>query len=453
MIRFMKPIVAALLILLMLVPSFALAESDHEEGDGWEYQDGTLTIIENSGLKDFLKNDQDKQTGEWKYQHSVSDVETLVIGRDVTSLVNEIYDWDQITPQKTIVEPGNDCFDIDNGWVMNTKTKTLYGAANVPEKQLVASINDLPEDIVHIGDGAFYHYQNMTSISLPLSIVSIGNRSFMWCKSLAAVSFPDELQTIGYQAFEDCSQLNQLFLDHEIRTVGSSAFAGCINMGSFYIKNAKLTKISFDLFGACYKMQIIELPETAIKIETLAFRICYALHTLIVNASDMVIEDKAFYCCDNLRQIVFTKGTPKSFGESLFSTNGETPDGRYYISDSTDNRGEPIPYPILYYTAAYAGEWAPNGETEWNGYPIEEISQGELSAILAEARGEPVPSPIATATPTPVETPVSTASTQEANEPNRAPLIEGLLALLIAAIVACIVFVGIRGKQKRGKSA
>jgi hypothetical protein len=104
-----------------------------------------------------------------------------------------------------------------------------------------------------------------------------------------------------------------------------------------------------------------------------------------------MIEEKAFLGCDRLNRIVFTKGTPKSFADFLFDETEKTPDGKSYISNSYERRGEIIPYPTLYYTAAYADEWAPNGETEWNGYTIQQISQEELDAILAEARGEETP--------------------------------------------------------------
>ncbi len=439
-----KHLVIILLIVLLMIPRLTFAEGDYEEGDGWTYLDGTLTISDNGGLIDFVSNDKDEQTGEWKYQHSFEDVENLVIGKDVTWLVNEIYEWNQIAPKKTIIEAGNDCFVIENGWVINTITKTLYGAANVPEKQQLVSINDLPDYIVHIGDGAFFNYRNMTSILLPQSIESIGNCSFMWCIGLTSVAFPERLQIIGFKAFEDCDLLEQIHLDKQILTVGFAAFTGCNNIELFDIRQSKLTNISFNLFGACYKMQSIELPETATTIEPLAFRICYALHTLIINSSGITIEDQAFDKCDNLSQIIFTKGTPESFGETLFGELGKTADGRYYISHDANRNNKPIPYPTLLYTAAYADEWAPNGETEWNGYPIDEISQDQLNAIVALSRGEPFPTPIAT--------PAPTALPEAATTTDNTSYVGVLLAGLIVVVGAAVVAVGAAIKRKGKKT-
>ncbi|MDO4543770.1 MAG: leucine-rich repeat protein [Clostridia bacterium] len=61
------------------------------------------------------------------------------------------------------------------------------------------------------------------------------------------------------------------------------------------------------------------------------------------------IGDYAFYYCDSLTSITF-EGTPPTVGENVSE------------SDIT-----------LYYPAAYAHLWVPNGETEWNGYRIEQL--------------------------------------------------------------------------------
>jgi hypothetical protein len=115
------------------------------------------------------------------------------------------------------------------------------------------------------------------------------------------------------------------------------------------------------------------------------------LELIVIHSSDVVVESNAFRFCDNLKQCVFTAGKPSDWGNYLFEEIGAAPNGKSYISGSHDHSGETIPYPTLYYTAAYADEWAPNGETEWNGYAIQQISQEELDAILAEARGETTP--------------------------------------------------------------
>lgn len=380
-----------LLIILFTLPRYAHAAGDFEAGDGWSFQDGTLIVTENWGLKDFLQNDVLEETGDWKYNHSVSEVDTLVIGRNVTELVNEIYDLNQIIPSRTSIEAENACFVIDGGWVVNTKTNTLYGAADVPAKQSLPIINDIPAYIEHIGDNALCYYAQLCAITIPPNVVSIGENAFGSCINLDELILPAGLQTIGVQAFHNCPKLKKLHLGSEIREVGSVAFSGCIDIEQIDIREARLKTICSDIFGANYKLTTIELPETVERIESLAFRICYSLESIIIQSDQVAIEGLAFSSCDNLQKIIFTKGTPASIDAALFGEKGAAPDGKGYISDSSNQRDEIIPYPTLYYTADYAAEWAPNGETEWNGYPIQQISQAELDIFLAQARGEAAP--------------------------------------------------------------
>ena len=100
-----------------------------------------------------------------------------------------------------------------------------------------------------------------------------------------------------------------------------------------------------------------------------------------------------------------------------------------------------IPYPTLYYTAAYAGEWAPNGETEWNGYPIQQISREELEALLAEARGEAAPESV-TLSPAPTQAPTTApASTPQPDTASAdASAVDGWM---VAAAAVAAIAVGV----------
>ena len=448
--KLLKNTILTLLVLLVLsAPSFTLAESDYEEGDGWIYQDGALTITENNGMKDFVCLNMDWETGDWKYQHSMFDVDSLVIGKDVTSLENEIFMWSQILPMKSTIESGNTSFIIENGWIVNMKTKTLYGAADVVSMQSRSQIDDIPNQVEHIGNGALFNYREATSITIPKNATSIGNQSFMWCQKLSSFEFPTKLQTVGFQAFDGCDQLKRISLGDNVSYIDLGAFSTCTGLESIDIHNSKLNTICSDLFGACYKLKVLELPEHVFRIETLAFRICYELNTLLINSNNLVIEEKAFTGCDQLNRIVFTKGTPKSFADTLFDETEKTLDGKSYLSDFSKKRDEFIPYPTLYYTSAYADEWAPNGETEWNGYAIQQISQEELDAIIAEARGEEVAEVSNSPAPTTVQQLKTTAP--EKAEMDAAPATSSEMILLaaigIAAVAGILVFAWMRKRK------
>ena len=168
---------------------------------------------------------------------------------------------------------------------------------------------------------------------------------------------------------------------------------------------------------------------------------CENLNTLIFNSDQLIIENGAFTYCKNLKNLVFTKGKPISIGTTMFNEDGKTPDGKCFITYLYDTNGEIIPYPTLYYTAAYASEWAPNGETEWNGYPIQQISQEELEALLAEARGEAAPESV-NLSPEPMQAPTTApASTPQPDTASAdASAVDGWM---VAAAAVAAIAVGV----------
>ena len=278
----------------------------------------------------------------------------------------------------------------------------------------------------------------MVRIDIPSGVKEIQEGAFWLCQSLQTVTLPDKLQTLGERAFSGCKSLSAIEFSNHLVNVGRGAFDGCRCLADPYIYNTRIDQMHMDCFGACFKLQTLELPETATKIEDRAFRICYALETLIINSCKITVENLAFYSCDNLSRIIFTKGAPAYFGETLFGETDKTPEGKGYLSDSSDRRGEIIPYPTLYYTEAYATEWAPNGDTEWNGYPIQQISQEELDAALAQARGGDVPA----ASPGPTAAALSTVA-PDAVDPAPAPGTKMLDGWMIAAIAAVVLAAGV----------
>ena len=440
-----------LVMTLIATPSLSLAESDYEEGDGWIYQDGTLTITENNGLGDFINN-EDPITQLPKYKHTVYDVTRVVIGRNVTDLAIDSM-VGPFEPSETVIEEGNECFIEDNGWIVNKKTNTLFGAANIKESINATVIDNLPSYIEVIGPHAIAERRNLTRIDIPSSVKEIQESAFWLCKSLKTVKLPDELHTLGDFAFASCDSLTTIELPIHLSNIGYGVFSGCIKLNSPNIGDTGVPWIGQECFGACYNIQILELPESTQRIETLAFRLCYELNTLIVNSSDLVIEEKAFTGCDHLNRIIFTKGTPKSFADTLFDETEKTSDGKSYLSNFTKKRGEIIPYPTLYYTAAYAGEWAPNGETEWNGYPIQQISQEELDAILVEVRGAAGPESVALS-PAPTQAPTATpASTPQPDTTSAdASVLDGwMFAAAAIAVVAVGAIVFLLARKRKNK--
>ena len=448
-----RTILTMLILLALTAPSLSLAESDHETGDGWIYQDGELKIVTNNGLINFLYHEFDMR-GDPQHKHTAADVDRVIIGKDVTDIIIDYFIGD-INPSITSVEDGNDTFIIDNGWVINQQTKTLFGAANVKENKTRAVIDDIPTYIEHIGMYAFSDCRALRKISIPDSVISIGEFSFSGCDGLENITLPSKVITIDACAFSECTKLKRINLEAAINSIGVAAFHVCVNLETPSIYNTKIEVVQGNSFLGCILFQTVEVPSSVKLVEDQAFGHCTALSVLIFSSDQLTIEDGAFDHCENVRKLIFTKGKPASIGNALFGETERTSDGEGFIVHYYKESDNIIPYPTLYYTAAYADEWASNGETEWNGYTIQQISQEELDAILAEARGETTPvvtgAPAQTASAT--TAPEPTVTSPDKYEPDQAtsPVVEILLVSAIAGVAAGIVVIVWARKRKSMK--
>ncbi|GEM_PF-2894929 len=447
-----RTILMFFILLLLIIPSLSLAESDYETGDGWTYQDGTLKIVTNNGLINFLYHEFDMR-GDPQHKHSAADVDRVIIGKDVTDIIIDYFIGD-INPSTISVEEGNDTFIIDNGWVINQQSKTLFGAANVKENKTRVVIDDIPTYIEHIGMYAFSDCSALRQISIPDLVISIGEFSFSGCDCLENITLPSKVITIDDFAFSECTKLKRINLEAALNSIGNAAFHVCINLETPSIYNTTIEVVQSNSFLGCIQFQMVEVPSSVKLVEDQAFGHCTALSVLIFNSDQLTIEDGAFDHCENVRKLIFTKGKPTSIGNALFGETERTSDGKGFI-DYYEQSDKTIPYPTLYYTAAYADEWAPNGETEWNGYTIQQLSQEELDAILAEARGETTPvvtgAPAQTVSAT--TAPEPTVTSPDKNEPDQAtsPTVEILLLSAIAVVAAGIAVLARMRKRKTTK--
>ena len=440
--------IVLLLISLIVLPSVTLAEDGFEQGNGWEYQNGSLRITENYGFTDFFSYDQSHNN---KGNHPIGeDVTCLIIGKNVT-VFNMFSFGAPFFPTQTIVEDGNSYFTVVNGWLINTKTQTLICAADLNNFQYIERVENIPSNVQYIGQYAFYPLNCIEYILLPDSVIGIEDWAFSGCQALERIDLSSNLRKVAAHAFDYCTSLQKLSASNNLEKIGIGAFSSCYWLEKVQIENSYIETIEASTFQLCVEMRFIVLPEMLEKVEREAFLHCTKLEAVIIKSSHVVIEDSAFAECENLQKIVFQQSPPQLLGSSLFGEDERTPDGKSFIMRRYDPNGKVIPYPTLYYTAAYAAEWAPNGETEWNGYPIQQISQEELDAILAEARGEEAPavsaSPVPTETPQ-IETPVPEVSI---SKPASDMGIGTILLVTVGLMAIVVVVIAILRSRKEKK--
>ncbi|MBR6109567.1 MAG: leucine-rich repeat protein [Clostridia bacterium] len=238
-------------------------------------------------------------------------------------------------------------------WTLNTDTGALtvsgtgemdnYSGYNQPWGSYMSSITSLTveEGVSSIGKCAFYECSSLRSAVIGAGVTRIGDSCFAYCSSLASVNIPDGVTTMERWVFYSCESLTGIELPDSVTEIGT------------------------DAFHSCNALRALRLSENLLSIKRNAFSFCRSLSSVTIPASVTAIGDTAFRCCSTLTSAEFRGEPPTSFGNNVFELCGEG-------------------FAIVY-DPAFASSWAPNGETEWNGYPlvtVESITGGALGDNL-----------------------------------------------------------------------
>lgn len=137
--------------------------------------------------------------------------------------------------QSIRVDPNNPVFHSENNCLIETASKTLI---------LGCQYSVIPTDgsVTAIGESAFGHCANLTSIEIPASVTTIDSAAFAYCQDLTSVTFGEnsQLTTIGDQAFRNSVYLYSIEIPAGVTTIGKSAFLSCKNLESITINSATM---------------------------------------------------------------------------------------------------------------------------------------------------------------------------------------------------------------------
>ncbi len=130
-------------------------------------------------------------------------------------------------------------------------------------------LNGQSYKVTAIGDRAYTHCKNVTSVIIPNSVTSIGNAAFKECSinsvtipnsvtsiggaafagsPLYSITIPESITSIDYDVFRDCWLLDNVTIPNSVTSIGNNAFNGCYNMWSVTIPNS-VTTIGDGAFG------------------------------------------------------------------------------------------------------------------------------------------------------------------------------------------------------------
>lgn len=183
----------------------------------------------------------------------------------------------------------------------------------------------IPNTIKSIGGGVFIGKTNIVKITIPASVVNIGNSAFENCANLAEVLFVEggeELLTIGDKAFYRCTALKSIKLPERTLSLGKNCFDGS---GLSDIDFGGVRTIAANAFGNTKSLSVLTIPASVTEIGKYAF------------SSSAISEIKFAPRATGKEETPFE---PLKLGKSVFTycaslKKATFPDGLTSIPDST----------------------------------------------------------------------------------------------------------------------
>ena len=166
------------------------------------------------------------------------------------------------------------------------KAVTAIGEKAFDHCSNVTSVT-LPNSVTDIGTYAFSACTKLTSVSIPTSVKTIGEGAFASCFSLTSVTIPSGITAIADQTFNNCTKLASVSIPSTVKTIGENAFT-CTNLTSLTVPEG-VTSIGFGAFSAS-KLKSISLPSTLKTIGDFAFSSNSSLTTITVASGNTVYK-------------------------------------------------------------------------------------------------------------------------------------------------------------------
>lgn len=216
----------------------------------------------------------------------------------------------------------------------------IKGIGNYAFRDCKATSINIPDNVVSIGDSAFYNCSNLTSLYIPEKVASIGDNAFYNCNSLNSIQvesgnttydsrencnaliktadntmilgcqnsiIPNTITTIGDNAFYLCAGLTSISIPNSVTIIGDNAFAGCNGLTAVNIPN-NLISIGKYAFSHCKQLTEFTIPGSLTTIDEGAFFFCTGLTSIIISNSVTAIEYRAFTGCSGLTSIQVESG-------------------------------------------------------------------------------------------------------------------------------------------------
>ena len=153
----------------------------------------------------------------------------------------------------------------------------------------------LGENILEIGDFAFYHCTNLQTIDLPKKLTTIGQYAFCGCYSVTSLVIPDNVATINEGAFSNMSRLASIKLPKGLTAISNYAFSGLESLTLLEIPEGVKT-IGEGAIQTNRKMASVVIPSSVESIGQYAFFNCMSLKDVNCKAKSVpTASENTFY--------------------------------------------------------------------------------------------------------------------------------------------------------------
>ena len=155
------------------------------------------------------------------------------------------------------------------------------------------------ENITAIGNYAFAHQSELSTITLPSSLLTIGNAAFGYAQSdkLKSIHIPSSVKTLGREVFFECYGLRTVTGGENVTDIRARAFrqTDVLQVDNF----TSATIIGEQAFAYCSRLGVVRFPAvTAIGSES--FSGCTALYNARFGADLQQVDRMAFFNCESL---------------------------------------------------------------------------------------------------------------------------------------------------------
>lgn len=225
---------------------------------------GGGAVVQNSSFDELSITASAETSGDFDY--TVLDDGTVEINRyngtDKKVVVPEQIDG------KTVTIIGENaftrCHELKSVTVPDSVTE--FGRNAFAECEKLESVN-MPASLTTIGNSAFLECGSLENVVFPSTLKTIDDSAFRLCISLTKLDFPDGLESIGYEAFYQILSLERVSIPASVTDFGDCIFYYCEGLTSVEFRDGLEAINGKELFGGCYDLKSIVLPDSLKSIE------------------------------------------------------------------------------------------------------------------------------------------------------------------------------------------